>query len=83
VRSHLSARMLAEELAALRAAVSSTAELVLGCSHGETSRVEIMNELTAKFGGYRNFACGLRGLAQGSMAYSSERHPVKPKGLMV
>jgi hypothetical protein len=37
------------ELAALRAAVSATAELVLGCLPYETSRVEVMSELTAKF----------------------------------
>jgi hypothetical protein len=38
-----------EELAVLWAAVSSTAELVLGCSPNETSLVEVMNELVAKF----------------------------------
>jgi hypothetical protein len=37
------------ELTALRAAVSSTLELVLGCSPGEISRVEVVSELTAKF----------------------------------
>jgi hypothetical protein len=37
------------ELTALRAAVSSTVELVLGCLTDETSQVEVMNELTAKF----------------------------------
>jgi hypothetical protein len=37
------------ELTMLEAAVSSTAELVLGRSPCETSRVEVMNELTAKF----------------------------------
>jgi hypothetical protein len=29
--------------------VSSAVELVLGCSPGEASRVEVMNELTTKF----------------------------------
>jgi hypothetical protein len=38
-----------EELAVLWAAVSSTAELVLRCSPNETSLVEVMNELVAKF----------------------------------
>jgi hypothetical protein len=38
-----------EEFTMLQAAVSTTAELVLGRSLDETSRVEIMNELTAKF----------------------------------
>jgi hypothetical protein len=33
----------------LRAAMYSTAELVLGRSPGEASRVEVMNELTTKF----------------------------------
>jgi hypothetical protein len=37
------------ELITLRAAMSSATELVLGRSPGETSRVEVMNELTAKF----------------------------------
>jgi hypothetical protein len=37
------------ELTAREAAVSSTSELVLGCSPNETSRVEVMNELVAKF----------------------------------
>jgi hypothetical protein len=37
------------ELTALRAAGFSTAELVLGCLPDETSQVEVMNELTAKF----------------------------------
>jgi hypothetical protein len=37
------------ELVALRVAVSSTAELVLGHSLDETSHVEAMNELTTKF----------------------------------
>jgi hypothetical protein len=58
VRSHLSTRMwvtallharMVRELTALRAAVSSTVELVLGCLPDETSRVEIKNEMTAKF----------------------------------
>jgi hypothetical protein len=39
----------AEELTALRAAVSSVTELVLGGSPGETSCVEVMNEVTANF----------------------------------
>jgi hypothetical protein len=37
------------ELATLRLAVSCTVELVLGRSPGETSRVEVENELVAKF----------------------------------
>jgi hypothetical protein len=58
VRSHLSARMwaaalchtkMAGELAALWAVVSSAAELVLGRSPNETSQVEGVNELVAKF----------------------------------
>jgi hypothetical protein len=58
VRSHPSARTWAailhhnervEELTALRAAVSSTVELVLGRSPNETSWVEVTNELVAKF----------------------------------
>jgi hypothetical protein len=39
------------ELSALRAAVSFTSKLVLGCSRGETTRVEVMTELAANFGG--------------------------------
>jgi hypothetical protein len=58
VRKQLLARMQAaplrqtkmvRELTAREAAVSSTSELVLGCSPNETSRVEVMNELVAKF----------------------------------
>jgi hypothetical protein len=58
VRSHLSARLwaaalrhtkMAGELTALWAVVSSTAELVLGRSPNETSQVEVMNKLVAKF----------------------------------
>jgi hypothetical protein len=58
VRSHLLARMrvaalhhtkMVGELTALWAAVSSAAELVVGCSPNETSWVEVMNELVAKF----------------------------------
>jgi hypothetical protein len=37
------------ELTAREASVSSASELVLGCSPNETSRVEVMNELVAKF----------------------------------
>jgi hypothetical protein len=37
------------ELTMLRATVSSTTELVLGCLPGETSQVEVMNMLTTKF----------------------------------
>jgi hypothetical protein len=33
----------------MQEAVSSTVKLVLGRLHGETTRVEVMNELTAKF----------------------------------
>jgi hypothetical protein len=40
---------LVKELIALQAAVSSTVELVLGRPPGEASRLEVMNELTAKF----------------------------------
>jgi hypothetical protein len=58
VKSPLTTRMRAaalcharvvEELTVLWMAVSSTTELVLGLSHGEASRVEVMNELTANF----------------------------------
>jgi hypothetical protein len=58
VRSHLSMRMraaslhhtkMAGELTALRAAVSSAVELVLGRSPSETSWVEFINKLVAKF----------------------------------
>jgi hypothetical protein len=37
------------ELTGLQAVVSSVAELVLGRSPNETSQVEVMNELVAKF----------------------------------
>jgi hypothetical protein len=37
------------ELTTLLMAVSSTVELVMGRSPGETSRVEVENELVAKF----------------------------------
>jgi hypothetical protein len=37
------------ELAVLRVAMSSTVELVLGRSPGETSRVEVVSKLTTKF----------------------------------
>jgi hypothetical protein len=58
VRIPLSVRMQApalhhtemvRELTTLLVAVSSTMELVLGRSPGETSRVEVENELVAKF----------------------------------
>jgi hypothetical protein len=58
VKSPLMARMrvttlhrarVVEELTVIRATVSSAVELVLGCSPGEASRVEVMNELTTKF----------------------------------
>jgi hypothetical protein len=58
VRSHLSARMraaslyhikMAGKLIALRAAVSSVAELLLGRLPNETTQVDVMNELVAKF----------------------------------
>jgi hypothetical protein len=58
VRISLSMRMqattlchteMAGELTALRAAIYSTVELVLGCSPSETSRAEVVNELVAKF----------------------------------
>jgi hypothetical protein len=39
---------LAEELAVLRVAVSSTMESVLGCLPSETFRVEVVGELVAK-----------------------------------
>jgi hypothetical protein len=50
-------------LDALRAAVSSNTELVLGCSPNETSWVEVTNDLVPNSGGGRNCSCGLRGLA--------------------
>jgi hypothetical protein len=37
------------ELTVLRVAMSSTVELVLGRSPGQTSRVEVVSKLTAKF----------------------------------
>jgi hypothetical protein len=40
---------MARELATLRAAVTSAAELVLGRSPNETFRVEIVDELVAQF----------------------------------
>jgi hypothetical protein len=58
VKSPLSIRMWAAtlryavvvgDLAVLRAPVSFTAELVLGCSPDGTSRVEVMCELSTKF----------------------------------
>jgi hypothetical protein len=58
VRNHLLARMrsaalchteMVGELTALRAAVSSAVELVLGRSPNETSQMEVTNELVAKF----------------------------------
>jgi hypothetical protein len=58
VRNHLSKGMrigalyhtvMARELVALRAAVSSIVELALGCSLDETFRVEVVGELVAKF----------------------------------
>jgi hypothetical protein len=58
VRSDMLARMwasalhhteMAGELAALWAAVSSTMELVVGCSPNETFRVEVANEMVAEF----------------------------------
>jgi hypothetical protein len=57
VKSPLSVRMQATalrhggvvgDLTALQAAVSSTVDLVLGCSLDQTSSVEVMNELTSK-----------------------------------
>jgi hypothetical protein len=39
----------AGDLAVLRAVVSSTAEWVLGCSTGETSRKKVMSELAGQF----------------------------------
>jgi hypothetical protein len=58
VRSHLSARMwvatlchaeMARELAALWSVMSSTVGLVLRRSPNETFRVEVIDELVAKF----------------------------------
>jgi hypothetical protein len=40
---------MAEELAALQAAVSSTVKLVLGCSPDGALRMEVVGELAAKF----------------------------------
>jgi hypothetical protein len=49
------------ELTVLRAAVSSTVELVLGCSPSETSRLEVMNELTTKFWELEELCSWLKG----------------------
>jgi hypothetical protein len=49
------------ELTTLWAAVSPAADLVLGCSPGETSRVEVMNELTAKFQEQEELCSRLKG----------------------
>jgi hypothetical protein len=71
VRSDQSARMWAttlchteivRELAALWVVVSSTTELVLGRSPNETSWVEVMNELVAKFWRWEELCSRLEGL---------------------
>jgi hypothetical protein len=58
LRHHLSKGMLlvalhhtemVKELAVLRAVVSSTAELVLGCSPDDTSHVEVVGEVATEF----------------------------------
>jgi hypothetical protein len=49
------------QLTALRAAVSSTAELVLGRSPGGTSWVEVMNELNVKFQELEDFCLQIKG----------------------
>jgi hypothetical protein len=38
-----------EELAVLQAAVSNAMESVLGCSHSDTFRMEVVSELAAEF----------------------------------
>jgi hypothetical protein len=40
---------MAKELAMFQAGVSSTAESVLGCSPGDTTRVEVVGELVTEF----------------------------------
>jgi hypothetical protein len=40
---------MAEELATLRTVMSSAVEFTLGCSPDETFRVEVVDELVAKF----------------------------------
>jgi hypothetical protein len=40
---------MAEELAVLQAAVSNAMESVLGCSHSDTFRMEVVSELAAEF----------------------------------
>jgi hypothetical protein len=57
-----------QELTALRAAMSSTAELVLGRSLGKTSWVEVMNELTTKLQGMEELCLRLEG--PGARIYS-------------
>jgi hypothetical protein len=47
----------------LRVVVSSTAELVLGCSPSETSQVEVTNDLVAKFRRWEELCSRLEGLA--------------------
>jgi hypothetical protein len=57
-KTHLPERMgiaalhqvrVAEEVAIIRVAVSSTAELVLGCSTGKTSETKVISELAGQF----------------------------------
>jgi hypothetical protein len=50
-----------EVLIVLRAVVSSVTELVLGHSHSGTFRVEVMNELTAKFQELEELCSRLKG----------------------
>jgi phosphoribosyl-dephospho-CoA transferase len=83
VRSHLSVRMQATalrdiemvmELTALRAVVSSAAELVLGHSPNETLMWKLHTSSLPNSGGGRNCARGLRGLPISPKSRKS--HPV-------
>jgi hypothetical protein len=55
------------EVTALQVGVSSTAELVLGHLPGEMSRVDVVNELVAKFQRLEELCSWLEGLAHGSI----------------
>jgi hypothetical protein len=52
---------MAREHAALQATVSSAAELALGRSPNKTSRVEVMNDLVAKFQRWKELCSWLEG----------------------
>jgi hypothetical protein len=70
------------ELTTVQAAVSSAVELVLGCSLGGTSWVEVMNKLTAKCQELEELCSRINGLVQGSAACSLDPCPTLPTGLI-